>query len=1371
MPRRRRSQLSKNSSQARLVKVRRIGESSSENADRLEIMRVYASQSRARELSVERSIRLAEQNARYERQSSAERSQRLEENRARNSRTRARESSTERSQRLLTQRDRQRSLRARTRNRILAHSNRSAFSYDPQIEYAHQNSIQIGAMNKMCPICFAKKWAEEAKGMCCASGKVVLPNIDEPPEPIKSLLTNNHILSAHFLNNVRRYNSLFQMTSFGAKEIKEGHFMPTFKVEGQVYHLIGSLLPPSGQIPQFLQIYFISDADQLSLRSNTAPMLKLNLINELQTMLNSHNVYIRSFKHSIELNTPDSLKLIIYSDRTPHTEHRGRYNAPSINEVAVLLVDEDKGPRDIVLHGRDGQLKRVSELHRAYDPLQYPLMFASGDDGYYLTIPQQNSSRNKTVSCMQYYAYRLMIRANCFNALHYYKDLFNQYCVDMMAKMISERLNFVYRNQQKLRADDYIHLRDALNQDARVIAANIGQHVILPSSFTGSPRYLHEKTQDAMTYVRNYGRPDLFITFTCNPDWQEIKQELFPGQRSFDRHDIIARVFHLKMKKMIKILIKDAIFGPVKCYMLTVEWQKRGLPHCHMLLWLNSKVQPDEIDKIIVAELPNKDEDPVLFEIVTKNMVHGPCGQENLTSPCMKNWICTKKYPRRFVTETQTGEDGYPVYRRRDIDNGGQIGALNVRGRTVNIDNRWIVPYSPILCRSFNAHINVEYCHSVQAIKYICKYINKGSDQATFSVRNAHDEVENYLNGRYISTSEAVWRILEFPIHDRHPTVVHLAVHLESGQRVYFSAENMQNIAQNPPKTTLTAFFDLCHSDGFAKTLLYHEVPHYYTWANNKFSRRKRGQEVVGHPGIKKDAALGRVYSVHPSQSECFYLRILLHHVRGPTSFQDLKTVDGVVKETYQAACRERGLLEDDNQWETTLREASISQCPLRLRELFVVILLFCFPSEPLKLWDTFKDDLCEDIRHIAQEQGSDYDVYNKGLIQIENKLLELNDKSLRDFGLPSPNRSQNVVDAIPCRIYDVNELSEFVNSNVPKLVADQKIAYDAIIESVENNSGQLFFLDAPGGTGKTFLANLVLSKVRLSGRKALAVASSGIAATLLYDGKTAHSTFKLPLTVSLDQQSVCSIRKNGPLGKLLQDTSLIIWDECTMSHRAHVEAVDRTLKDIRNSCNMMGGVTFVFAGDFRQTLPVVTKGTRADVIKACLKSSPFWLSIKTLNLRTNMRAHLCNNRGGNFSENILKLGDGQFTTPIANSSQVLLDIGLAQTVHSLEILIDKIYPDINNLTLKALNQSSPNMFAPEPSTTSKFILCVEFAYVTCTASSPFNLSDVPPYAWRDLVVPVTGILLTQLANKMPRVNLESHRAPIDNDIYHNPRP
>ena len=112
--------------------------------------------------------------------------------------------------------------------------------------------------------------------------------------------------------------------------------------------------------------------------------------------------------------------------------------------------------------------------------------------------------------------------------------------------------------------------------------------------------------------------------------------------------------------------------------------------------------------------------------------------------------------------------------------------------------------------------------------------------------------------------------------------------------------------------------------------------------------------------------------------------------------------------------------------------------------------------------------------------------------------------------------------------------------------------------------------------------------------KNALAVASSRVAATLLNHAKTAHSTFKLSLAVSLEHGSVCSIRENCPLGKLLQESSLIIWDECTMSHRAHVEGVHCTLKDIRNSSRTMGDVTFVLVGDFRQTIPVIAKGTCA---------------------------------------------------------------------------------------------------------------------------------------------------------------------------------
>ncbi|XP_060873906.1 ATP-dependent DNA helicase pif1-like [Metopolophium dirhodum] len=263
---------------------------------------------------------------------------------------------------------------------------------------------------------------------------------------------------------------------------------------------------------------------------------------------------------------------------------------------------------------------------------------------------------------------------------------------------------------------------------------------------------------------------------------------------------------------------------------------------------------------------------------------------------------------------------------------------------------------------------------------------------------------------------------------------------------------------------------------------------------------------------------------------------------------------------------------------------------------------------------------------------------------------------------------------------YNTNDLTSFVNENLTKLVPDQKHAFETIVDSVNNNKGKIFFLDAPGGTGKTFLANLIIAKIRQSGKIAIAVASSGIAATLLNDGKTAHSTFKLLLSVNLEQQSTCSIRKNGPLGKLLQDASLIMWDEYTMSHRAHIEAVDRTLKDLRNSCALMGGITFVFAGDFRKTLPVINRSTRADIIKACLKSSPLWTtSIENLKLRTNMRAHLHGITDSDFPQQLLKIGEGIFPTP--NLRENYDDFWLTgQIVHNLDNLIDAGYPDMKNL-------------------------------------------------------------------------------------------
>ena len=218
-------------------------------------------------------------------------------------------------------------------------------------------------------------------------------------------------------------------------------------------------------------------------------------------------------------------------------------------------------------------------------------------------------------------------------------------------------------------------------------AHNLGQIVILPSSYTGSPRYMRERQQDAMAYVRRFGKPDLFITFTCNPEWKEIKENIFNNQKLIHRHDITSRVFRQYVLKLVDLMKNADIFGKKICYMYTIEWQKRGLPHAHLLSWLQESIKQTQLDSIISAEIPNI-EDEQLYNTVKNNMIHGPCGYLNIKSPCMSNGKCSKNFPKNFIEETQTDRDGYPLYRRRHANNGGKIVTKMIHGKEIQIDNR-----------------------------------------------------------------------------------------------------------------------------------------------------------------------------------------------------------------------------------------------------------------------------------------------------------------------------------------------------------------------------------------------------------------------------------------------------------------------------------------------------------------------------------------------------------------------------------------------------------------------------------------------------------------------------------------------------------
>ncbi|CAB3258294.1 unnamed protein product [Arctia plantaginis] len=258
-------------------------------------------------------------------------------------------------------------------------------------------------------------------------------------------------------------------------------------------------------------------------------------------------------------------------------------------------------------------------------------------------------------------------------------------------------------------------------------------------------------------------------------------------------------------------------------------------------------------------------------------------------------------------------------------------------------------------------------------------------------------------------------------------------------------------------------------------------MPRYYTWNASNFQRRKQGDAVPGYPDVRSTDALGRMYTVHPKNDECFYLRLLLVNVRGPTSFETLRTVNGVIFPTYRAACEELNLLENDTHCDTTIAEAIISASPYQIRTLFAIIISTCFPSNPCNLWHKYKDNMSEDILHQISITSRNHDVemneeiHNRALLLIEDMCYLMCGSSLIRLGMPAPNREMN--DAFNRELErerEYQELDLVVQTNVPLLNSQQKEVYDTLMKAIDDGNGGLYFLDAPGGTGKTFLMSVV---------------------------------------------------------------------------------------------------------------------------------------------------------------------------------------------------------------------------------------------------------------------------------------------------------
>jgi hypothetical protein len=189
----------------------------------------------------------------------------------------------------------------------------------------------------------------------------------------------------------------------------------------------------------------------------------------------------------------------------------------------------------------------------------------------------------------------------------------------------------------------------------------------------------------------------------------------------------------------------------------------------------------------------------------------------------------------------------------------------------------------------------------------------------------------------------------------------------------------------------------------------------------------------------------------------------------------------------------------------------------------------------------------------------------------------------------------------------------------VHNLNPEQLSSFVEIIDHVRNRKGRVFFVDSPGGTGKTFLYKALIATVRSEGLIVVATATSGIAASIMHGGHTVHSVFKIP--IKINDSNICNFSKQSDTADLLRRVALIIWDEVAMTKRQAVESLDRSMQEIMGSALPFGGKVMVFGGDFRQVLPVVARGTRTQIMDATLLRSYIWKDICKISLTRNMRA------------------------------------------------------------------------------------------------------------------------------------------------------
>eukprot|EP00794_Sanderia_malayensis_P012595 gene12595-biopygen10032 len=433
---------------------------------------------------------------------------------------------------------------------------------------------------------------------------------------------------------------------------------------------------------------------------------------------------------------------------------------------------------------------------------------------------------------------------------------------------------------------------------------------------------------------------------------------------------------------------------------------------------------PEHVDRIISAEIPDENTHVHEHRIVKKHMMHGPCGILNPSCVCMQDGKCKKKFPKDLTQQAEFNVNGYPLYRRR--------GQTTAQLRQHRLNDSWIVPHNLKLLLKFDCHMNVEVCTTVKSVKYIFKYIHKGNDMAHVEIREGHeeansrqdivhDEIRQYLNSRYVGPHQAVYKLMQYEMHDKSHTIIRLAIHLPHQQPVYFT--HPEQAAQRNTDSMLMAYFSLNQREENAHRYLYQDIPEHYTYNKSakKWQQRKRqSAKEKGQPPLKTSEQLTGSLTTRSRMQQ------------------------------------ELSLLEDDAEHIRCLQDAVVFHLPAQMRQLFATLILFQTPNDIHALFTEFQEDMAEDyVRHgQLQDPNATFQQQHIHMCLADiQKNLHIHGKSLKDFPEMPQLPANYAQPQQPADEINIEQEREQGQRMFEQLNPEQLQIHNTIVQAIETQS------------------------------------------------------------------------------------------------------------------------------------------------------------------------------------------------------------------------------------------------------------------------------------------------------------------------------